>query len=567
MVYNHLAISHLPCWIRKGERMASYRGSSQQGFNTAQGHKRSKRQASEAAIYCRLSRDDGGDAESNSISTQKEMLSRYAKDQGFIVYDVYVDDGFSGTTFERPDFKRMIGDIEDGKVGIVICKDLSRLGRNNALVAYYTELYFPDNDIRFIAVNDGIDTFKGDNEIMGFKSIINEYYARDISKKVRSSNKALAQSGKFIGSQAPYGYKKADDDRHKLVVDEYAASIVRHMFQMAARGETPRQIANALRLEKILIPRAYQTRQHVEFPTDWYKQTVIKILRNLEYTGCVVSHKFSSKSFKNKKLISNPESEWIIVPNTHEPIVDEDTFEKVQRLISVKRPPSKSGKENIFSGLLGCSTCGSNLSFLGSGTKKGAYVCNRYRRLPSHCASHYISYDKLSGLVLADIQRRMREADAHKDNLSGYIEKILSACENSDSLGAKQEIEKIRARDSELDKIIKKLVEQNALGIMEDDRFAVLLAEYEAEGKASRSRISELQGVLSKRRSEAENIRRFYELLGEYTELSELTAPILNDLIERIVVHSAVGENKERTQKVEIHYRFMNIISEAVTSL
>jgi len=246
-----------------------------------------KQQANTAAIYRRLSRDDGGDAESNSIVTQGQMLRRYAKEQGFLVFDEYTDDGFTGTNFARPDFKRMVRDIEDGKIGIVLCKDLSRLGRNNALVAYYTEIFFPENEVRFIAVTDAIDTFKGENEIMPFKSVVNEYYARDISRKVRSGYRARALNGDFTGPHAPYGYRKNPENKHQLIVDENTAGNVRRMFQMAADGLSPFKIASQLSREQILTPRAYTADQcgkykdcfHPKWPTDWNNNTVATILR------------------------------------------------------------------------------------------------------------------------------------------------------------------------------------------------------------------------------------------------------------------------------------------------
>ena len=267
-------------------------------------------QQKKAAIYLRLSRDDGGDSESNSIGNQRAMLQKYAQERGFIQCFEYVDDGISGTTFERDGLKRMIRDIEDGKIGAVICKDMSRFGRNNAMVAYYTEIFFPDNDIQFIAVNDNIDTFHGENEIMGFKSILNEYYARDISKKIRSSKKVMAAKGEFVGTIAPYGYQKHPDDCHKLIVDEETAPIVKMIFEMAAKGITTVEIKHHLTNAEILTPLAYiagktgkyQTESVKNFPTEWNTQTVISILKNKAYCGHMVQQKYTSKSFKTRKI-------------------------------------------------------------------------------------------------------------------------------------------------------------------------------------------------------------------------------------------------------------------------
>jgi len=324
-----------------------------------------------AAIYCRLSRDDGGDAESNSIGNQREMLRQYAKTKGFVVKSEYIDDGISGTTFERTGFKRMIEDIEAGKIGIVMCKDLSRLGRNNALVAYYTEIFFPENDIQFIAVNDGIDTFHGENEIMGFKSIINEYYARDISKKIKSAKRTMSQRGLYVGAIAPYGYMKHPDDKHKLIPDPETAPIVQRMYRLMASGISSCEISTIFSHEEILIPTAYKCSKgigaHRKFsetrPYGWSITSIQNILRNPIYLGSVVWNKQAVKSFKTGKLVNRPKEEWLIVEGTHEPLIDRKTFDKVQKLMSIKNPANVTEFDNIFRGLLRCSDCGVNMAY------------------------------------------------------------------------------------------------------------------------------------------------------------------------------------------------------------
>jgi len=316
-----------------------------------------------AALYCRLSRDDGGDSESNSIITQRQMLQRYARENGFYVCSEYVDDGISGTTFDRPSLKRMITDIEDGKIGIVLCKDMSRLGRNNAMVAYYTEIFFPDNDVRFIAIGDSIDTYKGENEIMAFKSVINEYYARDISKKIKAAYHTKALNGEFTAAFAPYGYKKNPDNKHHLIPDENTAGTVARIFQMAADGLTPFKIAAVLSREGILTPRAYTAEQHEKYkdcfnhkyPADWRNTTIAAILKNREYMGHMVCNKNTTKSFKNRKHIQLSEEDWIITENTHEPLVDEYLFNLAQKVVRVKKRENTAGHDNIFAGLLKCS--------------------------------------------------------------------------------------------------------------------------------------------------------------------------------------------------------------------
>ena len=532
-----------------------------------------KQQANVAAIYKRLSRDDGGDAESNSIVTQGQMLRRYAKEQGFVIYDEYSDDGISGTTFDRPDFKRMVRDIEDGKIGIVLCKDLSRLGRNNALVAYYTEIFFPDNDVRFIAVSDAIDTFKGDNEIMPFKSVVNEYYARDISRKVKSAYRTKALNGEFTGPHAPYGYRKNPENKYHLIVDENTAGNVRRIFHMAAEGLSTFKIARKLSQEQILTPRAYTASQsgkykdcfHPKYPTDWNVNTIAQILRNREYIGHLVCNKNTTKSFKNRKLVQLPEEQWIEVQNTHEPIVEQSIFDAAQKLISVKKRENTAGIENIFSGLLKCSDCGCALGYVKGKSEghQGAYNCNLYRsRSTKYCTVHYITYKALYTLVLEDIQRNAQIAKQSEDELAEYAKHLASGNANSKHKRMQKELAKLNQRCGELDIIITKLFEQNALGVISDERFVSMSEGYEKEQKELTAKSAELQGQLDKKRADSNNTMKFLEAVRKYSDITELNAAILNDLIDSIVVYDAEGKGmkKNRVQRVDINYKFIGLM-------
>lgn len=531
-----------------------------------------RQQANIAAIYKRLSRDDGGDAESNSIVTQGQMLRRYAKEQGFVVYDEYTDDGISGTTFERKDFKRMIRDIEDGKIGIVLCKDLSRLGRNNALVAYYTEIFFPDNDIRFIAVSDAIDTFNGDNEIMPFKSVVNEYYARDISRKVRSAYHTKALNGEFTAAYAPYGYKKDPENKHQLIVDGNVAGIVQRIFQMAADGLSPYKIASQLSREQILTPRAYTAEEygkykdcfHPKYPTDWNNGTIMTILQNREYLGHLVCNKSTTKSFKNRKLVRNPEEQWIETPNTHEPIVEEYVFVMAQKVVRVKKRDNTAGHDNIFSGLLKCSDCGGGLCYIKPKTEghQGSYNCNLYRKKSTkYCTAHYITHKALYQLVLNDILRNAAIAKQYEGELTEYAQKVASGNANDKYKRVQKELDKYKQRSSELDIIIKKLFEQNALGVISDERFLSMSADYEREQKELSSKIAELKAQIDKRDAEGSNTTKFLNAVRKYSGITELTASILNDLIDSIVIYNAEGKSrKNRVQRVEINYKFIGLM-------
>ena len=366
-----------------------------------------------AALYLRLSHDDGADTESNSIGNQRLMLQRYAKEHRFQIYDEYVDDGYTGTNFERDSFKRMIADIEAKKIGIVLVKDMSRLGRLNAMVTYYTDLYFPNHDVRFIAVNDSIDTDEGDNDIMPFKSILNEYYAKDISKKVRSAKHTMALAGKHMAPIAPYGYMISPDDKHKLIVDDETAPVVKRIFEMSASGMGYYKIASQLYKEKIPVPSAHEYartgKRHriagYSCNYAWRDSTLVHILSNPIYLGHMVNGRAERKSYKNAKIIIHPESEWLIVPNTHPAIISENLYNDVQRLCHIKKRPLKNGGHCLYQGLLKCSDCGQSLSYNRAPNGNIWYACGKYKKscragMKNQCSGHRIREESLTELVL-----------------------------------------------------------------------------------------------------------------------------------------------------------------------
>jgi len=530
-----------------------------------------QQQLNAAALYCRLSRDDGGDAESNSIQTQRMMLQKHAKDHGFPVFGEYIDDGVSGVTFERPSFKRMIADIEDGKIGIVLCKDLSRLGRNNALVAFYTEIFFNDHNVRFIAINDSIDSDLGDNEIMPFKSVINEYYARDASKKVRSSLRAKAQQGWFLGTYPPLGYIKSPADYHKLIVDEPGAKVVRYIFALAVGGMPCGIIANKLRDEGVPTIREYfhsiglfqKDSFNPLHPPKWQSSSVRHLLQNREYLGCVVNNKATSKSFKNKKRVELPESEWTVIPGMHEPLVDERTFDMAQRTVRTRQRKVYEKHENIFAGYIKCATCGTNLSICwGNHIACGAaFFCNKYR-IRGHkdgklCTAHYIPYDKLYGAVLDDIRTIAGIAKLSEDNLRGYAEKMAKSGDDKESVLTEKEADKLKRRKAELDTIIQKLIEQNALGMITDERFVTVTAAYEREQADLKLKLTELQKKLISGQDKTESLIKFLNIIKRYKDVPVLDRALLNELVEKVIVHEASDKGANRRQKLEIHYRFI----------
>lgn len=539
-----------------------------------------KQQQNVAAIYCRLSRDDGGDAESNSIGNQREMLRRYANENNLIIFNEYVDDGISGTTFERDSFKRMINDVEEGKIGVVLCKDLSRLGRNNALVAYYTELFFPDRDVRFIAVNDGIDSAKGENEIMGFKSIINEYYARDISKKIRSSMRTIAQKGHFIGGHAPYGYKLDPADRHHLLPDEETAPVVSQMFRWAAEGISANKIMDMLSDRHILTPRAYVAKTqgryknsyNHEFPAVWNLSTVLWILRNPEYCGHIISQKQTTKSFKNSKVVWRPKDEWVTVKNMHEPLVDEQTFEKVQSFIKTKRRENKYNADNIFAGMLKCYDCGYGLAYNSpcEGRRIGQYSCNLYkqRRRNATCTSHSISFSVLYEAVLTKVQNMLAFIQECESDYEAFYNNLLEEGANLNAQQYHRDLEKVLRRITELDTIMKSLYEDRARKIIPEDRFVTLFAGYDVEQRELKVQADGLKNQLSRESDNITNAGHFLRAISQFKEITELTPTLLHELIEKIVIHESNGRRgNNRVQRIDIHWRFVGLLPEDTEQL
>lgn len=524
-------------------------------------------QQNRTAIYCRLSRDDG-DGESMSIGNQREMLTKYARDNGFFVYKVYVDDGFSGTNFERPQFKEMISDIEDGKIDIVLAKDQSRIGREHLQTGYYIEMFFSEHNIRFIAVNDGVDTAKGDNDFMGMRNIMNEFYAKDISKKIRSARKILAQKGYYTSPYAPYGYKKDPIDKHRLIPDENTAPVVQKMFQMALGGMNPYQIANVLEKEELLTPRMYinHTRGGFErfvdkeHPYAWYPITVANILRNRVYVGDFTGQKGSTRSFKSKKRIRVPEDEWIVIENTHEALVDRETFEIVQKMVKIKKRPTTNGERQIFHGLVKCADCGCGLSFA-MANNNGNYTCCNYRNKGRrHCTAHFISYNALYRIVEADIRKQIAPLTDRAINFAEHIAKDREKAIELESGKLIKEQRRLKQRLGELQIICRKLYEDNALGKLTDEEYAAYSADYKRELTETEKRIAEIGAFLTERKAEADNIAKFIEVAKKYLDFTELTKPMLNELIDKIVVHEGDKSTGKRTQKIDIYYRFIGLI-------
>lgn len=532
---------------------------------------RSLQQNYSAAVYCRLSRDDGTDNDSNSIQTQKQMLRRYASEHGYPIYDEYVDDGYSGTTFDRPEFKRLLHDIELGHINIIITKDLSRLGRNNALVAHYTEIFFPENDIRYIAVNDGIDTFCGDNEIMPFKSIVNEYYAKDISKKIRSSFVTKSQNGEFLGSKPPYGYEKDPKNKNKLILDEVTSVYAKEIFKFIASGKSPYFITKYFLNNKVLRPRCYddiktgrKSLEEIEHPYRWYESSVIKIVKNPVYLGHMINRKNITRSYKIKKRINIPLDEQIVVENTHEAMVDASTFEIANKMVKVKKKKDKNGQVHIFAGLLRCDKCGKNMVFTHPKSGRSLhpfYACsNAKRNGKAVCSYHYTRYDHLYEVVLNDIQKHLQYVKIGEDDYLQYLTKSNQKKQNDRIKTMTKERNKYSKRVIEIDLIIKRLYEDNVLEKISDERFMTMTKSFEKEQSNLKVLLEDLDNQLAEIEIKTLNSYQFRKLIKQYTEVTELTATLLKELVDKIVIHQSETIDGRKIQKIDIHYRFIGTI-------
>ncbi|MCI6388333.1 MAG: recombinase family protein [Ruminococcus sp.] len=526
------------------------------------------------ALYCRLSRDDGAEGDSNSVANQKRMLTKYAKENGFGNTRFYVDDGYTGTNFNRPGFQQMLEDIEMGYVSTIIVKDMSRLGRDYLQVGYYTDTYFPDRNIRFIAVNDCVDSNDGENELAPFRNVMNEMYARDISRKVRSSHRLRGNAGEPL-SQPPYGYMKSPENKKKWIVDAEAAQVVQDIFRMCLEGKGNETIARILQEQKVLIPMAYWQSKGLPRggkktqpnPYKWGKTTVAKILAQQEYCGDVINFKTYSKSFKNKSRIPNPEENWAVFKNVHEPIIDRETFEAVQKLISKtkRRAPKKENAEkNMFCDLLYCADCGSKLwSHVNTVNKNIQYFsCSNYKTdTRGTCETrHYIRADAIEQVVMLELRRM---AQFLQDDEETFAE-LLAQKTNKDILKEQKYLEeelcKSIARNKKVSGFYEKLYEDNVSGKVTDEWFMQLSHKYEVERMELKAKIAELRKRISNIGTMQQNKENFINAIRRFMEMKKLTAPLLRELIDKITVYETEGVGKNRSQRIMIHYKFIGYI-------
>ena len=523
------------------------------------------------ALYERLSRDDELQGESNSITNQKHFLEDYARKNGFVNIRHFTDDGVSGTTFDREGFQSMIAEVEAGNVAVIIVKDMSRFGRDYLKVGFYTEVMFKEKGVRFIAINNGIDSSnQQDSDFTPFLNIMNEWYARDSSRKIQAIFKARMQEGKRVSPSVPYGYRRDPDDKQHLIIDPEPAAVVRRIFKLVLEGNGVNRIADILYADKILIPSAYAEKYYPENqhsksfhdPIRWTNQTIIHILEKREYMGHTVLGKTISESYKTKKRRKATEDELMIFENTHEAIIDEETWNNVQRLIETKRRPKKNGAPPCrLSGLLYCADCGSKLSHRYNSRNKydadNYYGCSSYRQYTRNCTMHYIRVSVVEKLILETI----REVSAYAlSNEKEFVKKVREASDVQQEATMKEyrrRLGKAKRRHEELDDLVKKLYESFATGKIPEKHFDRLLSGYDNEQTTLEAEMQELQTGLDRYGADSVRADRFLELVKRYTDFSELTTPMLNEFIEKVVVHEADKSTGDRVQKVDIYLNFI----------
>ena len=523
------------------------------------------------ALYARLSKDDDLVGDSNSIVHQKEILAKYAKEHGFTNIEFYVDDGFSGTNFNRPDFQRMMADAEEGKISTVIVKDMSRFGRDYIMVGYYTEIYFSNLDIRFIAINDNVDSnIQTENDLTPFKNVFNEWYAKDTSKKIRAVFKAKGNSGKHLSTNPPFGYKKDPNDKDKWIIDEEAAATVRRIFQMFVDGVRMPEIARKLTEENVETPQLYNIHRGrsihklSEYPEIWSVGTIKNMLDRVAYAGHTVNFQTAKKSYKNKKQVRLPKESWIIYRNTQEPIIDEKTFATAQQMRNVKRAYTKFNEPNMFSGLIYCADCGNRLTIqrVAKHRNMDNFSCATYRKKKKGlCSSHRILVSDLETIVKEDLQKVCEYVFLHEKEFTD--EYLSGSKKETDKFQAKMkaELKRLSERQEEIGRIIRKLYEDNVNGRITDERFDFLAKSYEDEGNDLKTKIQELQNALASSVQDEEKLSKFLKVVKSYTEIEELTPEILNSFIEKIYIGETEKYDGRKMQEVEIIYKFVGAIN------
>jgi len=519
-----------------------------------------------AGCYCRLSDDDDRDGTSVSIETQSKILGDYCREHRFTVYEYYQDDGFSGTNFNRPGFKRMMKDAENGLINAIVVKDLSRFGRNHVQVGNYMDEILPSMGIRFIAIGDNVDSDNNSLEydlMVPIKNVFNEFYPADCSRKTRQAFIAKAQSGEFIGSQAPYGYKKSKDDKHVLEIDEVTAPTVTWIFEMAAyHGYGYNKIARVLTERKIITPAAYQAqqagREYSKDPYEWNLGTVYKMFENETYLGHLVSGKRRKASFKSKRVIKTAEEQWIVVKDMFPALISDQLWNDAHHRLETRKQQSKSGAENIFAGLLKCNKCGYSLGIANAKDRSNYYLCNTYKKKgPERCSSHYITYKELYEVVLHDIQHVLYQVMNNKEEFLRMVMAKINADADTADCQIEQEITSLQNRISELEARFDRLYNDRLDGILSDKKFKEMSAKCESEQETLTAKLTELQKQLDKGAATEADVKQFMKIAEDYWGVTSLDKQLLNRLVESIVIGERTKNGAGVEQEIAINYRFV----------
>ena len=530
-------------------------------------------------LYGRLSQEDEREGESNSIQNQRMMLEKYAEENGFTNLKFLYDDGYSGTNFNRPAWKEVMELVESDQVATLIVKDMSRLGRDYLLVGQYTEMIFPSYGVRFIAINNNVDSLYGDNDFTPFVNLFNDFYAKDTSRKIRAVKKAQAERGERIGTRPPYGYQKSEDNPKQIIPDEQSAEVVRHIFRLCAEGRGPSQIAKQLKAEQVLTPTNYYYRQagvalvnlDTERPYNWSDTTVANILSDISYLGHTINMRYTTVSYKNKKQIERPEADWLKFENTHEPLISQELWEIVQDIRKhKKRPPKQMDMPNLFSGLVFCADCGGTLVLHRAHTMKQTqnnFMCSTYKkRGKEECSSHYIRETQLKAIILDDLKRVTHYARQKETLFVEHITRKNSAETRQEITRIQREIDAAKRRDGELTALFKRLYEDNVLGRIPNEHFRLLSSEYTTEQAQLREKLPKLEERLERLRNSLTNVAQFIDKAKRYSDITELTPEILRLFIEKIVV----GEKSQKysrtaEQEICIYYRDIGLMDTPVT--